>query len=280
MIREALGWLVTPCGPEARRLGYLSESLALAARRRRCRAAWQPHIDAAQGVVRDAVARCRGRGRVVVLGSGLLAEIPLEALAESFAEVMLVDMVHLPSVRRRARRLPNVRLVERDVTGTAEALAHGRRPEPAPPPLAEFAADLAVSANLLSQLPLLPLERLDGPGAAAFARALIEGHLDWLKRLAPVACLITDVERLTVDGQGVRDRSDALFGVELPPGGREWLWTVAPRPELFRDADRVHRMVGFADLAPGQVAPPRRASGVLPAPRDFIPPSPPADRAP
>ena len=44
MLREAWSWLTTPCPVEARRLGYLRESIATAARARRCAAAWAEHL--------------------------------------------------------------------------------------------------------------------------------------------------------------------------------------------------------------------------------------------
>ena len=45
MIAEALEWLATPCPLYVRRLGLLSESIAISARHRRCREAWVPHLE-------------------------------------------------------------------------------------------------------------------------------------------------------------------------------------------------------------------------------------------
>lgn len=240
MLVEALTYLLTPCSRPARRRGYLSQAIALEARWKRCHRAWQPHVEECRTVVRAAMARCGSHQRVTVLGSGLGLEIPLDDLAATFGEVVLVDMVHLPSLRRRVRRFANVRLIERDVTGA----------------VADLDADLVVSANLLSQLPLLPLDRLAAATApanrAAFARHLIENHLNWLCRLGTVACLVTDVDRRTCDGDRVLDRQDALFGADLPEADREWLWTIAPRPEVERHTDQVRRVVGVFDLNAGR----------------------------
>jgi hypothetical protein len=44
MLAEWWSYLTTPCSPEARRMGYLRESIAIRARHRRCRHAWAPHL--------------------------------------------------------------------------------------------------------------------------------------------------------------------------------------------------------------------------------------------
>ena len=263
MIREALTYLTTPCPWYLRRLGHLSEIIAIAARHRRCQADWATHLAATKAVVEHAVAQAPGRGRAVVLGSGLLVDIPLAALAAAFADVVLVDLIHLRTTRRIARNFDNVRLIAADVTGVLEALV---RNSPAlPPPAATLGidgkADLVVSANLLSQLPIAPiawLDRLRQRGApvtedaiVAYGRALIDDHLTLLARQAGTVALITDVERLNLppgqpDAQPL-DREDALLGARLPATGCSWIWRIAPAPELDRDFDRHHRVTGIVD---------------------------------
>ena len=264
MIREAFTYLTTPCPRHLRQLGCLSEVIAIAARHRRCRASWAPHFAESRAVVEDAIARTPGRGRAVVLGSGLLADIPLDKLCAAFAEVVLVDLIHLRAARRRAGRYGNVRLVATDVTGVLEPLV--RNGVTMPPPAATLgidnAADLVVSANLLSQLPIMPivwLDRLRRRGAAiaeeaivAYGRSLIEDNLALLGRQPGTVALIADVERLNLppgrpDASPI-EREDALLGASLPDTGRSWVWRIAPAPELDRGFDRHHRVVGIADF--------------------------------
>jgi len=263
MLAEAFEFAISPCPQWARRLGYLHQAVALRARHRRCRAHWRPHLDACHRLILDAMAGCTGRRRAVVLGSGLLLEVPVAELAAAFDEVVLVDAVHLLPERWRLRRWPGVRTVEDDVTGVVARLPAGGALPPAevlprgrPARLAGLEFDFAVSANLLSQLPLLPLRFLetrrslrDGAARAAMARALIERHLEGLCDLAPVSCLITDRESLICDGEAVLDRDDLLSGVILPPPDREWLWDIAPRPELYRTHDVRHRVAGYLRLS-------------------------------
>ena len=245
---EALEYLVTPCPRWARRLDLLHQAVSLRARHRRLRAVWEPHLAACHRFIAGAAARVPAGGRAVVLGSGLLIELPVEALAARFSEVVLVDAVHCLPERWRLRRWPNLRRLEADITGVLEALSGPELPEPQLP-LAGQRFDFAVSANLLSQLPLFPLWHLDGKHPAAdldaFARALIGRHLDGLRALAPVSCLISDFEHLFLDGERLIERDDLLHGVPLPLPDAEWLWEIAPRPEASPDYDVRHRVGGW-----------------------------------
>ena len=70
MLREALDWLVTPSLPFARRSGHLSEFVAIAARRRRHRAAWAPHEARSRAAVLRAAMTVDPDGTAVILGAG------------------------------------------------------------------------------------------------------------------------------------------------------------------------------------------------------------------
>ena len=118
--------------------------------------------------------------------------------------------------------------------------------------------DLVVSANILSQLPVLPngylSRRVDAftpERMAEFSRRLVENHLDWLGAVANRSCLIADLERLYCKGHRVISREPSLWGVRLPDGYREWYWDLAPRPEFDFRHDVRHRVAGFTDF-PGK----------------------------
>jgi hypothetical protein len=261
MLREAIESLLTPCPPWARRLGIRTESIALGARARRQRRAWAPHVAAARAFVEEAMGTVPAGGRAIVLGSGHLAEVPLDALAGHFAEVVLADAVHPLAVRHRLRRHPNVRLLTIDLTGVLAALdaalAAGRPLPPvagAAPDLGRF--DFAVSCNLLSQLPIAPLaaieERAPAVGEAereAYAKALIEAHVTWLRQLAGTATLFTDVEEILHDPRdGGETRSPTTWGVAMPPPDRRWTWNLAPHPEFDRHRDLTLAIEAWRDL--------------------------------
>lgn len=268
MLAEWLRHLCTWAPAHLRQMGYVRELIAIEARHRRCRAAWAPHLENCKKLIVDA-AEDVNPGQVTVLGSGLLLEVPVEELANKFEDVVLVDIFHMPVVERRVRDLANVRLLTADVTGLVEAayrhpdLGRGT-PLPAPGNGMEWlaGADLVVSANLLAQLPVLPMawirEKAPGDGGGdgcgdgetdAFARRIVEHHLDLLGRLPGRVALISETERVFSKGDEVPQATDPLFGVSLPrKGARQWVWTIAPRPEISRHIDLRFRMAGIADL--------------------------------
>ena len=268
MLAELLEYLTTDCPAFARRHGYLREAIALRHRHRRLARAWAPHVAAAQAVVQQAMARCPQRRTALVLGSGLLADLPLAGLAASFERVILVDAVHLRMARRAAARFPNVTLIHADLTGIAVnldgLLATGWRGDPVPTPTAfldEPGIDLVVSANLLSQLPLLPAAaladraRLDPSALDRFRTGVIAEHLAHLRAFEAVVCLITDTERVVTAADGtVLGVQDALHGAALPAGGEIWDWDFLPPGEAGRARRVSARMLGIADMAAAQDA--------------------------
>ena len=213
-------------------------------------------------MILEAAARCERRRNALVVGSGLLFDVPLEALSRQFGSVVLVDIVHAWSVHREACRFSNVQLVPLDVTGVVErchALARLKAPAPLPQhPVECFVGehfDLVASVNVLSQLPVVPngymsrrIRTLTKAETREFSRALVTNHLDWLCSFPGVACLVTDLERLCYGDRGLVSREESLWGVALPEDGRDWLWDLAPRPEMYFHLDVRHRVGGYASF--------------------------------
>lgn len=248
MFREALTWLTTPAPDWARQAGYLKELIAIQARHRRCRIAWAPHLEASRAAILEAMTRCENRRHAIVYGSGLLLDVPLNALSDAFERVTLVDAAHLRSTRRTARRHGNVDCVEADLSGVAIGLLLGtakgadRLPDPKPPAIAPKGnVDLVVSVNLLTQLPVTPLRFLDerlylsADATGRYARTIMQAHLDHLNQLDAVCCLIaeTAIEHVAADGT-VIDNIDPLRGISLPAAQHRWEWMVAPWGEVSR----------------------------------------------
>lgn len=165
MLLEWLSYITTPCSKLARKLGYLHEAIAIRERHSRQKKSWQPHLDRSREFILKSAAQCRESGTVVILGSGSLLDVPLEQLASSFEQVYLVDIIHLPKVRKQIRHHPNVQLIEADLTCLGELLLDKSTDSPPPFPKApvlpiQGKVDLVVSLNLLSQLPLNPVDLL------------------------------------------------------------------------------------------------------------------------
>lgn len=256
-------------GVPAAEFEFESSSADVEARYKRCAAHWESHLQRTRSVILEAARLCNDRRKAVILGAGLLHDIPLGELSGLFKEVILVDAAHSKSCRIRAGIFPNVSLLQTDVTGTStQVLLASKTGAPIPritPGLLEDAPgiDLTVSVNLLSQIGCAPgklLRRSHSQGEIeSFQRHLIQSHLDYLRLRPGHAALVTDFAWSSrpahkPDAGEIR-RWDVLHGVPLPPAPRLWEWNIAPAPECDPHADFVAHVAGFADW--------KKAAGIL-----------------
>ncbi len=263
MLAEWFTHLSTPCPQPYRRMGYLRELIAIERRHHRCRAAWASHLANCHKLITEAASSCTGKGKVVVLGSGLLLDIPLPHLAKEFDQVVLVDICHLGSTRRQTRDFKNVQLVEADISGVADPLERwlsSDDQQPLPVPVVDrnlvTDADYVVSSNLLAQLPLTLLGWLkkkspsnNSESLQIFSRNIVDHHLSLLQSLDCPVTLITETLRLISNGEKTLNKIDPLFAAPLLYEGEEWWWDVAPRPEIDRDFDVRLQVRGIANLS-------------------------------
>jgi len=257
MLPEIMLYVSARTRPELARLGLRGDAVALWSRATRCRSAWAPHEARCHATIRAAIADLDRPHTALVLGSGLVHDVPLDDLVERFQRVVLVDAVHLWPARRRARH-PKVELVTADLSGVAAWLAGktDRRIDPLASFRDDARIDLVVSANMLSQLPMAVETwrerrpgRLDGV-PIDIARRIVAWHLEDLAGLRGRVCLLTDVRHREIGRDGkVIDETDLLDGETLPEPDEAWDWEVAPRGEVSRAATHIHRVHAFHDFA-------------------------------
>lgn len=243
-------------------MGYQREMAGIARRADQCAAAWHTHLAATKRLIEGAAERCDNRDTALIIGSGLLLDVPLEFLSGVFRRVILADILHPRHVRHRLRRFDNVEPVQTDVTGVAKPVfdyVHKRRTGPLPTCRVEHfldrRIDLVVSANLLSQLAVIPCRYLKAglPGLpphriAGFGRSIVEAHLAWLRRFPGRVVLVTDFEREERASDGRVERKNILEGVELPPCRTTWTWRIAPLGRVYPDIDVRHRVAAYEDF--------------------------------
>ena len=231
---------------------HLRSSISLWSRANRCASAWKTHEANCHRAILDAVGQLPSRRTCVVLGSGLLRDVPIEALARAFDTVILFDLVHLASVRLRlaGKRLSNVRLVHRDLAAGGDG------------PLAFLAGvpylDLVISANLLSQIGIGAARELakrapelDDAARSAVIRPLLDAHVKGLAALPCPALLITDVAFDILDPTGtVMERVDLMHGLPMPQPDRAWSWPVAPQGEISKTYALSHAVTAHLYNAP------------------------------
>lgn len=254
--------LTTACSPYVRNMGYLSETIDMRTRARANQQAWQPHLDATQQFILSAARRCQDKGKVVILGSGLLLDLPLAALSAMFREVALKDVVCLPGTRKELKRYANVTFAEHDVTGVAEQLYRNgvqglsELPEPLfSRPDDEQDAGLVVSLNILSQLWVIPrtfasqrMRRLAPDRVDEWCGRITEAHYASLRSLSCPVCLIADHGFIKRDGSGaIISRGSTIGGLVLPEPDESWTWNIAPLSSRSRDLSK-ELIVGAWDV--------------------------------
>lgn len=251
MLNEMWLWLRAQCDKPARQLGHLSEAIALDARAKRQQALWQTHLHNSRQAILRVAAQCSRTRCAVILGSGSCHDVPVAELAAQFDQVLLVDIVHLPLVHARIKPFPNVQLLQQDLTGMVAMLAacHGRVDAetlaswslPLPAVLQRADIDFVASVNLLSQLPVKPIEYLQRHATTlslqdmnGFAWRLLRAHVDALRQLRVPVCLVSDdIQRTWNHRQELIEHIALLDTLGLAGKVFErWQWPVAPPGEL------------------------------------------------
>lgn len=249
MILEALNYAATWPLTSAGHRPFIRSSVNLWARVNRCRAAWAEHERQTKAAILRATQGCRQRRTAVVLGSGLLRDVPVIELSRLFDTVVLVDLVHLASVRVwiMAKGLKNLRLIERDLSGL-DAMLAGQTAEPLSFLRQVPYLDFVASANLLSQIGIGASRRISGMERQAVTDDLLPGlvkaHLDGMAQVAAQTVLVTDVSYTVLDRSGAEHGTeDLMHGVDLGTPATFWDWPVIPFGEESRDYQIVHRVV-------------------------------------
>ncbi|TCU18989.1 hypothetical protein [Rhizobium sullae] len=249
MITEALHYLATlPVTGKANRR-FIRYSINLWSRARRCSREWATHEENSRTAILSAMDGLRQRRTAVVLGSGLLRDVPIGALSKSFDTVVLVDLLHVASVRLwlHAKGYRNVRLIERDLSGYDEVAA-GQNAEPLGFLRTVPYLDFVVSANLLSQIGRgvkrrIEAEQPNGMPDDTVAR-LLGAHLSGLAALPCRTCLLTDVSYAVIDRNGkTHEEADLLHRIAPPAARASWSWPVAPLGEESADYQIIHKVI-------------------------------------
>lgn len=217
-------------------MGYLTESIAMAARSKRCHQQWGEHFAHCQQSIQFAVEQCASHHTVLIFGAGSLNDIPLVLLSNRFERVLLVDVLFLKAARNKVQIYPNVELIEADITESIQAVYQGQTVCNKPQRwLDNPNISLVVSLNLITQLPLLPAKWLMKQGRAKektieqLSKKMIEQHLNYLHRFKGQACLIADRWDTEFDNNGqVLDEFDPWWEVEQPQTLNEWDWLIVP----------------------------------------------------
>ncbi|MCF6345571.1 MAG: hypothetical protein L3J00_03775 [Thiomicrorhabdus sp.] len=256
MLKELWQYLSHPTeNAVAKKMGFLTESIAMEARAKRCKLSWGVHYQNCQKAILNASKRAVQKRTVLVLGAGSLYDVPLDVLSTQFEKVILVDLVFLNSARTLAQQFDNVELVEHDITESLERIMVGFSFVDTPASwLDDPSIDLVISLNLITQLPLIPvrwlIEHFDVSEQEGdiLGKQLILAHLLYLQTFNGEVCLIADREGVEFDSTGQEiDRFDPWWDVEppaiaYPKSEYRWPWQVVPLGEVSRYKSQKNRV--------------------------------------
>jgi len=225
------------------RMKYFSDQKGIVNRYIREKNGWDEHNKQCKNFILKSAAS-KIKGKVVVLGSGWLLDVPLKELSEQFEEVLLIDIIHPPQVLKKIEQYKNVSTQKSDITGglidyvfntiktdkkekTKTLLTAGELFSYSIPP----AADFVVSLNLMTQLNILLTDFMKSSKLYTdnelqhFALQVQKSHVNILPK--EKSCLITEYEEELYDENGQLLGVNPLIFVDLPKSKlaeTKWKW--------------------------------------------------------
>ena len=265
MLQEALDYFfhsfVTP--KYLSKLGLIQEVVGIKYRHKRHKDQWLEHQENTRAEILKQVKGLKKKRKALVIGAGLLLDVPLKELAAEFEEVVLTDIFFMQEAINEIKLHDNCHFVECDITSVLKEayylwlntnkdkhnyniklrnLIHKKPTEF----LMEEKLDYVVSCNLLSQLPMAfegfaEKHKLhDLENYELFTNSICANHIEYLKSFnhKTHVHLITDVEKQVYDTKGTLMQAEASNGSQDFSGFSEsnsWQWLLADLGELHKN---------------------------------------------
>ncbi|MGW8314163.1 MAG: hypothetical protein ACWGNV_01075 [Bacteroidales bacterium] len=226
-------------GGRVRRMGFIRDQEGIMNRYLRESDNWGPHLDHTRTFINQSFIKTAPE-TVAILGSGWLLDVPLDELRKRFRKIFLADIRHPPQIRKKVARMPEVDLIEADLTGGAveqvwQSYRRGKHPDlhallerlTFTPPLVKESPGAIISVNLLNQLDILICDYLNRQGHFQQSELLPvrawlqEHHITWISSFP--GCIITDTTEICLDSAGREDRKSLIY-CDLPEGFRHESW--------------------------------------------------------
>ncbi|MBL4603542.1 MAG: hypothetical protein JKY84_12405 [Emcibacteraceae bacterium] len=249
MIIEALQHFFFKAPKHIKDMGYVKETIAIEARFKRCEEFWAPHLEKCKEQILKAAESLPEGANIMILGSGALHDVPIDALLAQKHHITCVDIVHLPQIRQK---YPQVDFIDKDITGIAEEFYNRVKAHKTYKGRIAFRwdmgkmPDLVVSLNLLSQLPINMMSFADQQKASlheSFSENIMAAHLSWLLSLRTNILLVSDMKRDYFYKKDLVRSDRALETIDYfdhHEAIEEWEWDVAPLGEAEKDVRICH----------------------------------------
>jgi hypothetical protein len=220
------------------RSGYRRDQKGILRRYHREAKNWELHLSKTKDCILNFI---EGKtGRVAVLGSGWLLDVPVDALKKQFDEIVCYDLLHPKNIVKQYADNQKFSFIERDVTGglsdwaLQQPVYEGNALSVVPEFGGFFEAndfDAVISVNLLSQLDGLAVDYLTDEKNYPLAELLLmsqsvqQQHIDSLPKGKTL--LITDTVEFAFDEISEIERK--LIHAQLPHSFDTWIWTFDTR---------------------------------------------------
>jgi len=225
-----------------RKMSYLSDQQGIMNRYIREKENWDKHLNESKNFILKS-AQNKENGKAVVLGSGWLLDLPLQELSETFAEVVLIDIIHPKQVLRKIRKFNNVKAIQADITGgMVDYFYHSTKTIQSKDekfilePTDQFSfnlpenTDFVISLNIMCQLHIILVDYLktlnlySDSELKELDKQIQLSHLNMLPKNK--TCLITDIEEEILDENNQIIGVNPLIHVDLPEGNfsKTWQW--------------------------------------------------------
>ena len=223
-----------------RKMGYFADQQGIMNRFLQDSKAWESHLANSSRYVLNFIMKNKP-GKVAILGSGWLLDVPLEELAEFSSELILVDIHHPRQIRHKFRNYSNVVFFEYELTGGSayevynivKEVNKGIRKDLKNIECLgfkeELEADYFISLNILDQLDTVIIEYLQKfPGwpvedVHVLRKNIQAAHIDSLPKGR--SCLITDIEEIRVNKKGEKKHRPLIYTkLPEPKNLKSWLW--------------------------------------------------------
>jgi hypothetical protein len=265
MLQESLDFLFhTFLAPKYLvKLGLVQEIIGIKYRQKRLEAAWFEHREKSKQEIINTFSKLEHKRKALIIGAGLLLDLPLKELSEQFEEVILVDIFFLQESIDEIKQYDNCRFEQVDISSALKEAYylwqnHGKDKELFDSKLRnllhkkpnhfllEENLDYVVSCNLLSQLSLAfeyfakKKKMLETDTLRAFFESFKVNHIEYLKAFPEDTTIhiLTDTQKIVVNKEGKELESLPSIDHTLLKDFKEqdsWLWNLADYGELEKD---------------------------------------------
>jgi len=218
------------------KMGYFADQQGIMKRYQGHHIGWEGHLAESRKYVMNFVKKNKP-GKVAIMGSGWLLDVPIEELARFSSELILIDIHHPRQIKHKLRNSSNIVFLDYEISGGAAYEAYdlvkagsrdldkikcrGFK--------ADIEADYFVSLNILDQLDAIIIDYLQKfqswpvEDINELRKKIQEAHINSLPKGR--SCMIADIEELTENKEGVKKNKQLIFAdLSRTKNLKNWLW--------------------------------------------------------